>query len=41
MADPSPRRVEELFDQALDLDPARRACSMRISRMAWAAAPKK
>src|SRR6516162_1850220 len=25
MADPSPRRVEELFDQALDLDPARRA----------------
>src|SRR5262249_3228131 len=23
MADPSPRRVEELFDQALDLDPAR------------------
>src|SRR5262249_57598044 len=25
MADPSPRRVEELFDQALDLDPARLA----------------
>src|SRR5262249_56911402 len=25
MAAPSPRRVEELFDQALDLDPARRA----------------
>src|SRR5262245_19279625 len=23
MAEPSPRRVEELFDQALDLDPAR------------------
>ena len=25
MAEPSPRRVEELFDQAIDLDPARRA----------------
>jgi WD40 repeat protein len=25
MADPSPQRVEELFDQAIDLDPARRA----------------
>src|SRR5262245_22142553 len=25
MAAPSPRRVEELFDQAIDLDPARRA----------------
>src|SRR5215470_14865988 len=25
MAEPSPRRVEELFDQALDLDPARLA----------------
>jgi WD40 repeat protein/predicted Ser/Thr protein kinase len=25
MAEPSPRRVEALFDQALDLDPARRA----------------
>src|SRR5262245_62183257 len=25
MAKPSPQRVEELFDQALDLDPARRA----------------
>jgi hypothetical protein len=23
MAEPSPRRVEELFDQAIDLDPAR------------------
>src|SRR5262245_41518394 len=25
MAEPSPRRVEELFDQAIDLGPARRA----------------
>jgi WD40 repeat protein/predicted Ser/Thr protein kinase len=25
MAEPSPQRVEELFDQAIDLDPARRA----------------
>jgi len=25
MAEPSPRRVEELFDRAIDLDPARRA----------------
>jgi WD40 repeat protein len=25
MAEPSPRRVEELFDQAIDLDPARQA----------------
>src|SRR5258707_9567383 len=25
MAEPSPRRVEELFDQAVDLDPARLA----------------
>src|SRR6516165_1430722 len=25
MAEPSPRRVEELFDQAIDLDPARLA----------------
>ena len=28
MAEPSPRRVEELFDQAVDLEPARRAQTM-------------
>src|SRR5262245_57456326 len=37
MAEPSPRRVEELFDQALDVDPARLAAFLNEQCQADAA----